>query len=158
MNSTVKQNFVDYLEVQGAEILPSTNIYEAVRFKAGKDICVIYEKKDGRISFNNQYTTDIFNAFINNKKFKVRDPNRSNISRLRRSLLSRDGNKCFYTGEEMQEEEITLEHLVPLSKGGVNNLHNLVLCKKSENHKMADKTLIEKIKYRELNLFNQLNK
>ena len=45
MNSTVKQNFIDYLEVQGCEVIPVTNSYECVRFKAGSEVCVIYEKR-----------------------------------------------------------------------------------------------------------------
>lgn len=155
MNTTVKQNFMDYLEVQGCEILPVTNSYECVRFKAGTETCVIYEKKDGRISFNSPYTTEIFNAFVNNRGFTKKNPVRANTKRLKRSILERDGNKCFYSGKEMTEEEMTLEHLVPLSKGGRNNLHNLVLCTKEENAKMGDKMLVEKIKYRESNLYNK---
>ena len=153
MNSTVKQNFIDYLEVQGCEVLPVTNSYESVRFKAGSETCVIYEKKDGRISFGSKYATDIFNAFINNRGFIKKNPSRNNTKRLKRSIIQRDGNRCFYTGVEMTEEEMTLEHLVPISKGGVNNLHNLVLCTKESNAKMGDKLLVDKIKFREANLF-----
>lgn len=153
MNSTVKQNFIDYLELMGCEIIPSDNCRESVKFKAGKETCIIYEDHRGKISFNSKYATDIFNAFINNRKFKKNSPSRNNRRRLREAVLKRDGNKCFYTGVEMSPEEMTLEHLVPISKGGSNNLHNLVLCSKQSNARMADKMLIEKIKYREENLF-----
>ena len=55
---------------------------------------------------------------------------------------------CFYSGKELTEENSSIEHLIPLSKGGKNNLDNLVLCLKEENQKMANSTLISKIKYK----------
>ena len=100
---------------------------------------MLFTKKDGQINFNSKYTTEIFNAFINNRKFIKKNPNRNNVKRLKESVLKRDGNKCFYTGAKMSEKQMTLEHLVPLSKGGTNNLHNLVLCTEESNKKMGDK-------------------
>lgn len=48
----------------------------------------------------------------------------------------------------MTKEQATIEHLIPLSKGGKNNLDNLVLCLKEENAKMANLPLAAKIKYK----------
>ena len=52
---------------------------------------------------------------------------------------------------------MSIEHLIPLSKGGKNNIDNLVLCIEEENQKMADKPLIEKINYKISNLNTKQN-
>ena len=67
-------------------------------------------------------------------------------------MLARDGNLCFYTSKELTDENSSIEHLIPLSKGGKNNLDNLVLCLKEENTKMGNLPLVEKIKYKIKNL------
>ena len=54
-------------------------------------------------------------------------------AKRKKTLLKRDGNRCFYTGEVMKENEMSVEHLVPTYWGGTNNMQNLVLCKISEN-------------------------
>jgi 5-methylcytosine-specific restriction endonuclease McrA len=51
----------------------------------------------------------------------------------------------------MKEEEATIEHLIPVCRGGKNILENLVLCTEKENQKMGNKSLIQKIKYRDQN-------
>src|SRR5258708_4773245 len=85
---------------------------------------------------------EIYKEIINSEKRK------SLTEKFKIKIYERDGNKCFYTDKEMTMEEATLEHLIPLSKGGKNNIDNLVLCFAEENHKMANKPLIEKIKYK----------
>lgn len=46
-----------------------------------------------------------------------------------RSLLKRDGNQCFWCDITFSDEwPYTLDHLIPGSCGGSNNLLNLVLC------------------------------
>jgi 5-methylcytosine-specific restriction endonuclease McrA len=67
-------------------------------------------------------------------------------------LIERDGNLCFYSNKEMTKEQASIEHLIPLSKGGKNNMDNLVLCLKDENLKMGNLPLVEKIKYKILNI------
>ena len=70
--------------------------------------------------------------------------------------MERDGNSCFYTGSTLTLENSSIEHLIPLSKGGKNNMDNLVLCLKEENEKMANLPLIDKVKYKIENLLKPL--
>ncbi len=49
----------------------------------------------------------------------------------------------------MSEDQATIEHLIPLSKGGSDRLHNLVLCLGLYNRQVGDLNLVQKIKYRE---------
>jgi len=95
-----------------------------------------------------------YNSLIYDKKLiNVQKEKRQSLkSKFLKTLLDRDGNCCFYTNKEMTEDEMSIEHLIPLSKGGKNNIDNLVLCIEEENQKMADKPLIEKINYKINNL------
>lgn len=153
MKLTDIDKFIYYLELEGVEVLPNTDRNTIVTFTVNNVVHKILERPDRTIYFDSKESAQIFTAFKNNKHLKKKNAKRDRTVKLRQQLLKRDGNKCFYTGKEMKPEDITLEHLVPLSKGGKNNLHNLVLCCKEENIKMGNKMLVEKILYREQNLF-----
>ena len=147
------KNFDIYLNWIGAEIMPKTNPYEEARFVANEIVCVIYRGKKGA-SFSNDEARKVLEAFYEKRKINVSGTKRKQFDRnLKQSLFERDGYHCFYTGVELTEETATIEHLIPLSKGGKNNADNLVLCTKESNHAMGDKPLIEKIKCRERTLF-----
>ena len=47
--------------------------------------------------------------------------------RLKRSLLYRTGPVCMYCKTEFLIEDLTLDHVVPKSAGGLLTLDNLVL-------------------------------
>lgn len=138
-----------YLEAIGVNrIETSNNPYEVARFVANDDVCVIYEGKKGYRG-NNPLANKIIESFHQKKMINIQDSKRKPLKdQFYEKLLERDGNKCFYTGKEMSFEEASIEHLIPLSKGGKNNLDNLVLCLKEENAKMANLPLVEKIKYK----------
>lgn len=57
---------------------------------------------------------------------------------MRDVLIRIYGEKCFACNEKLKKEYLTLDHIVPQSKGGEANFLNLqVLCKKC-NEKKAD--------------------
>lgn len=147
--------FDTYLDWIGAEKMPKTNPYEEARFIANEIVCVIYRGKKG-VSFSNEEARKVLNAFHEKRKINVCGTKRTKFqASTKRSLFERDGYFCFYTNTELTEETATIEHLIPLSKGGKNNLDNLVLCTKESNHEMADRPLIEKIKLREKALYEK---
>ena len=45
----------------------------------------------------------------------------------KRKLIERDGCRCCLCGKDFPEEELTLEHLIPKSRGGTNHFLNLGL-------------------------------
>lgn len=52
---------------------------------------------------------------------------------LRKKIYKRDGYKCLKCGET---EWLTIDHVVPLGKGGTNRENNLItLCKKCNQEK-----------------------
>jgi hypothetical protein len=58
----------------------------------------------------------------------------------RKNILLRDGNLCQYCGVKFPSNELTLDHIIPKSKGGGNSWHNLVACCSPCNRKKDDRT------------------
>lgn len=58
----------------------------------------------------------------------------------RHRILKRDNHSCVYCGSKKQ---LTIDHLIPKSKGGGNTWDNLVTCCMSCNSKKGDKLLSE---------------
>lgn len=47
---------------------------------------------------------------------------------LRQTLFERDGWSCRYCGETVETDTATLDHMIPVSKGGLNTAENLATC------------------------------
>lgn len=60
----------------------------------------------------------------------------------RQNIFRRDKFKCVYCGENVKNK-LTIDHVIPKSKGGKNTWQNLVTCCKSCNIKKDNKTLEE---------------
>lgn len=58
----------------------------------------------------------------------------------RRNILLRDRNQCMYCGKKPGPQYLTLDHVVPKSKGGQNSWGNLVACCSKCNRYKADRT------------------
>jgi 5-methylcytosine-specific restriction endonuclease McrA len=63
--------------------------------------------------------------------------------RRKRSLIRRHGSKCVGCGQSFPRSALTLDHIVPLSKGGVDALTNLQLmcepCNQAKGAKVPKK-------------------
>jgi len=139
-----KSKFKKWLEQNGAEILPTTNEFEEVRFK-GSEIGVKY--KSGK--YSNDYAKKAFECYKNNLKWDGRPINigrKNTYVKEKKSLIKRDGNACFYCGD-LLEDDVTIEHLVSLVSGGSNTLANMVLAHEKCNNEAGNKTIVEKVCY-----------
>jgi CRISPR/Cas system Type II protein with McrA/HNH and RuvC-like nuclease domain len=60
-----------------------------------------------------------------------------NLKVSRSRLYKRDGHKCSYCGSP---KNLTIDHVIPKSKGGTNRWTNLITCCGSCNRKKGNKT------------------
>jgi len=61
----------------------------------------------------------------------------------RRNILRRDEYICQYSGRKLSENEATVDHIIPKSKGGKNNWRNCVASSFSINNKKSDSFLTD---------------
>lgn len=61
----------------------------------------------------------------------------------RKNILLRDRNTCQYCGRLASAPELTLDHVVPRSRGGKSTWENLVACCKPCNHQKSDRSPAE---------------
>lgn len=77
------------------------------------------------------------------------NPSQKKRSSRLRSLRARDGSNCFYCGDALENEDVTLEHLLSEKDGGTSRLANLALAHKKCNELAADLPVVEKVLLRE---------
>lgn len=61
----------------------------------------------------------------------------------RKNILLRDRNTCQYCGELLASSELTLDHVIPRSRGGASTWENLVACCHACNRKKGNQLLHE---------------
>jgi hypothetical protein len=66
-----------------------------------------------------------------------------NVKSNRISIFERDGYKCYKCGKQLTRFDATLDHLLPVSKGGDNSYNNLSTCCLSCNSKRRNRDLSE---------------
>lgn len=70
----------------------------------------------------------------------VRIPFKHVLPPTKKNILLRDNNTCQYCGETT---DLTIDHIIPTSRGGKNTWENMVTACKMCNSKKGDKTLEE---------------
>ncbi|MBU3013933.1 HNH endonuclease [Poseidonibacter lekithochrous] len=63
------------------------------------------------------------------------------MSNIKENLLKNNNYKCFNCGCDVSFSNSSIDHIIPLSKGGTNNEDNLVLLCNKCNILKADKIL-----------------
>jgi 5-methylcytosine-specific restriction endonuclease McrA len=58
----------------------------------------------------------------------------------RNNIFIRDRNTCQYCGRTLPRRDLTMDHILPLSKGGGNSWENVVLACQSCNKRKANRT------------------
>ncbi|MFQ5963663.1 MAG: HNH endonuclease [Candidatus Scalinduaceae bacterium] len=61
---------------------------------------------------------------------------KSNVKFNRKNIFARDGNKCQYCGKRFSTTELSLDHVIPKSRGGKSTWTNIVCaCTNCNKHK-----------------------
>lgn len=69
---------------------------------------------------------------------KMIRPRLRGVRLSRRNVFKRDGNTCAYCGRKTSD--LTLDHVIPRSRGGANTWENLVSACQACNHRKANRT------------------
>lgn len=78
-------------------------------------------------------------------------------SAIRKRVLDKYNKKCAYCGKDISFEEMKIDHFVPKSKGGDDDLDNLMPACEICNH-YKDSHNINKFKYLMLNITKKIKK
>lgn len=139
---------------------------------------IVYEvDDDGNINFENiEYFNPIskvedwfdlpvrpYDSYIHTTRGPIRVPQVvvcTNFSRVifnrvlfptKHNIFKRDNYTCVYSGKKLQKEELSVDHVVPKSKGGTDTWENLVTCDRLLNSQKSSKSVTEaglKLRYR----------
>lgn len=78
---------------------------------------------------------------------------------LRRSVIDRDGLRCVFCDEDLTDQEVHLDHVIPESKGGETSMKNLqVTCRKCNLAKgiLSEDEFTDKLRTRAINILARL--
>lgn len=78
---------------------------------------------------------------------------------LRKAVIDRDGYHCVYCDEDLENNEIHMDHLIAESRGGLTTMENLqVTCRKCNLAKgtMTDVAFENVLRQRALNILARL--
>jgi 5-methylcytosine-specific restriction endonuclease McrA len=74
-------------------------------------------------------------------KYRINNKGAHKVPKFRkRVLFNRDGWKCQYCSQKLSYSEITIDHILPSSRGGPTSWTNCVACCKPCNKAKANKT------------------
>lgn len=155
--------FRDWLKSQGAEILQGTSEYEVLRFRAAGRVGILYTNRAGvMVSSANEVASIAYADFLAHKPLSLTAAAKTTRSKKSdqtvAALVARDGNECWFCGGLFPPagvhpvepgKKLTIEHLVPVSAGGPNHLHNLVLAHESCNRAADHASVAEKVRMRD---------
>lgn len=75
--------------------------------------------------------------------YYVKIPRRMSLPVTRRTVLARDHYTCQYCGEMPIRQELTLDHVVPRSRGGKTTWENVVVACQKCNGRKGNRTPLE---------------
>lgn len=153
-------SFSKWLIESDCEILPPTNEWEILRYRHPvpyengvviTQTAIIYKNKRNTLTFTG-WSEKHYRDFLKKRTLgELTNSKKRDATNKKNNLLKRDGSHCFYCRKSMEDNNMTIEHLLPTSKGGTNHMHNLVLAHEECNVKAGDKSIMEKVKIREGN-------
>lgn len=121
--------------------------YEVLSFVTFKKVCKYLSKnKVEVISHWDEYIESIDNKIKYPSIIRLHINVKRNYSKVffnRRAIVKRDRNHCQYCNKKLCSSQVTIDHILPKSKGGANSFTNCVVCCHDCNSVKGDKTLEE---------------
>ena len=117
--------------------------------KGGEDLgngySVSFDLQSGFDSDTGKMKYDRLCYMIRSKAFKAYKEGRWNIHDLFELNIEKisDNNHCWYCGKELPMSQLTRDHVFPRSKGGCNDMDNIIMVCKSCNSSKGKMDLFE---------------
>lgn len=127
--------------VTNSAVLVLNASFEPVSICAGRRALTLIVKEAAVIQEHTGrevYRGIMFPSVIRLKKYTY-IPTRMQVT-TRKNILARDHYMCMYCDKRLPAGELTLDHVMPESRGGASSWSNLVACCASCNRRKADKT------------------
>jgi 5-methylcytosine-specific restriction endonuclease McrA len=88
-------------------------------------------------------------GYIKNLYYRIKTRGETSLKLSDIDNLMRNNNICYYCGKELKEinGKKTIDHRIPLSRGGSNEIENMVVACEHCNYSKSDKTDLEYFKY-----------
>lgn len=145
------RQFKEWLDVHGAQVQASTNPYELVRFLTKKGTSLMYMNSRDIVTVMIGESQKAWNAFCTGRQWDggLQTPRvyrqGKKYDDMRRAIVDRDGWTCAYCGKCLTQETATIEHVLPLSRGGRDAIKNMVLACRSCNRAAGSLNIRKKI-------------
>ncbi|MBN7758946.1 HNH endonuclease [Nitratireductor aquimarinus] len=150
--------FAEWIEAQGGSVDAPTSEWEVLRYRlTGKSPLIIYRNKKGKLTVSDETRAD-YRQFLDETgaggEQAIQKMRRQNGAALRNSIIDRLEREtgyacCCYCGQFVTRESSTLEHFVPISKGGPNHEFNLGIACEPCNLAVGSKPVVEKLVVRD---------
>ena len=115
--------------------------YEALRIVSAKKALTLVTKGVALVEVptNIQVHTGIYLPSVIRLRTYRHVPIRMQVT-SRKNIFLRDGERCMYCGERFKTSDLTLDHVIPRSRGGSQAWDNLVSCCAKDNHRKGNRT------------------
>lgn len=137
----IMTNGIYYIFMQGKSVKKVLDVGKATVFPSYDDAVKTISKHQGKCKSYRIYdVTDLASAEceINRQKEQKKQSRRTYTQKERSIIYKKDNGKCYLCGKELLYSEMTLDHVIPLAKGGKDGLENLRCCCTNCNRWKAD--------------------
>ena len=152
---SIINSFKNFLINKGACIIPNDEKGVLIHFHTDEGEAKLLNKNN-KIYFSNNIAYDAYKAYrigdydtswnaFTYAKPKRLDPGKQRDKQIE-LLKLRDGLDCVYCTKTLKDTDITLEHFLPISMGGSNNLHNMGLACRPCNTNLGNLPVAVKLK------------
>lgn len=110
---------------------------DAVRWELGVQVAVFRGGHNARTGLQSVIHV---NSIIGTRGVPNINPFQRKPGLTNSKLFARDRNTCAYCGNQFREQDLTREHIIPLSQNGVDNWMNVVTACRACNHRKSNRT------------------
>lgn len=109
-----------------------------------KGLILWFQDKVEILEYHNSYARSQWLKFklpsVLRLKTYVRKRRHPGVRFCRENVYLRDDHTCQYCGQEFEKKELTLDHVLPASKGGKKTWHNVVTSCRPCNQRKGNRT------------------